>query len=164
LLFAVLTALLFVSAGAGRAQSIDDEAHRIGQTLQCPVCEGHSVAESPSQLATQMRAVIREKLSAGESDQQISQYFVDRYGESVLRIPPRSGFTAIAWIVPYLALALAVVFLVQTVRRRKHAAVPTTPGAVSPDPSRATPGDASLDPYLEEVDRTYDQVRDEALR
>ncbi len=142
----------FVFASPGRAQSVDDEAHRIGQTLQCPVCEGQSVAESHSQLATQMRTVIREKLTAGENERQITQYFVDRYGESVLRMPPRSGFTAIAWIVPYLAVALAVFFLVRTVGWRKR-----TPPPVAPS-------DPALDTYLEEVDRSYDQVRDEALR
>ena len=148
-------AVLTLWPSAANAQSIDDEAHRIGQNLQCPVCEGHSVAESPSQLATQMRGVIREKLAAGENEQQITEYFVDRYGESVLRIPPRSGFTVVAWIVPYLALALAVFFVVRTVRRSRQA----------PPVSAAAPaGDASLDSYLEEVDRTYAQVRDEALR
>ncbi len=139
----------------GHAQSIDDEAHRIGQKLQCPVCEGLSVAESPSQLATQMRQVIREQLAAGENEEQITRYFVDRYGESVLRAPPRSGFTAIAWIVPYLALALAVVSLARTVSRRQRG---PTPAAAR----NAT--DATLNAYLEEVDRTYEQVRDEALR
>ncbi len=153
--FAVLLlagGVLAFNARPAHAQSIDEEAHRIGQTLQCPVCEGLSVAESPSQLATQMRTVIREKLAAGETEEQITRYFVDRYGESVLRVPPRSGFTAIAWIVPYLALALAAFFLVRTVGRRRH------------DTAPAAGSDAALDSYLEEVDRDYRQVRDKALR
>jgi cytochrome c-type biogenesis protein CcmH len=155
---AVLAALMLpLSAGQTLAQSVDDETRRIAQDLQCPVCEGLSVADSPSQLAVQMRTVIREKLTAGEGEDQIRQYFVDRYGETVLRVPPRSGFTAIVWIAPYIVLGVAVVFLVTTLRRRKGPAVPQErPAATGTDPA--------LDAYLEEVDRTYQRVRDEALR
>jgi cytochrome c-type biogenesis protein CcmH len=152
-----LVLLLAIWPLPAHAQSIDDETRRIAQELQCPVCEGLSVADSPSQLAVQMRTVIRDKLTAGEREEQIRAFFVDRYGETVLRVPPRSGFTAIAWIAPYVALGLAFLFLFTTLRRRRG------PAAV-PEPLPAAAEDASLDPYLEAVDRDYQRVRDEALR
>jgi cytochrome c-type biogenesis protein CcmH len=142
--------------GQASAQSIEDESRRIAQELQCPVCEELSVADSPSQLAVQMRTIIRDKVAAGEGEEQIRQYFVERYGETVLRVPPRSGFTAMVWIVPYMVLGLAVMFLVVTLRRR------TQP--VAGERLATSAADPSLDPYLEEVDRTYQRVRDEALR
>jgi cytochrome c-type biogenesis protein CcmH len=156
-LAALAVLMLATAPSVAQGQSVDDEARRIGQELQCPVCEGLSVADSPSQLAVQMRTVIREKLAAGEGEAQIRQYFLDRYGETVLRVPPRSGFTAIVWIAPYVALALAIAFLVATLRRRKAPA----PAQAPPLPNET---DDSLDPYLDEVDRDYQRVRDEALR
>jgi cytochrome c-type biogenesis protein CcmH len=56
-----------------RADALDDGVRRIGLQLQCPVCQGKNVADSPSGLATDMRSVMRTKLSAGESDQQIRE-------------------------------------------------------------------------------------------
>jgi len=142
------------SAAAQTASGRDpsDETRRIAQELQCPICEGLSVADSPSQLAVGMRGVIREKVEAGETRDQILAYFVDRYGENILMEPPRNGFTTIAWVAPYIALLATLAFLGWKLRRRKSSA--TVPAIE----------DASLDPYLEEVDRTYDAVRDEAIR
>ena len=70
-------------------RNLDDEALEIGAMLRCPICQNVSVAFSPSQLAVQMRGVIRQKLEAGETREQIIQYFVDRYGESILLEPPK---------------------------------------------------------------------------
>ncbi len=134
------------------AQGIEDEARAIARELQCPVCQGLSVADSPSDLATQMRGVIREKLQAGESREIIVSYFTERYGETILMTPPRSGFTAVAWIAPYGALLMGIGILVWTVRRRSRMAREEQ----APDPGLA--------PYLEAVDRTFDRVQDEALR
>src|SRR5205823_8908471 len=125
------------------AQAYDEQAWRIALELQCPICQGQSVAESNSQLAIQMRALIREKLAAGESRDAILQFFVDRYGENVLMSPRLGGFRAVAWVAPYVGLLAAIGFLVWVVRRRGSA-------------ERAAPaGDVPLDPYLAEVDSAF---------
>lgn len=107
-LLVVALGLLIVSAFLGGAplanRSLDDEALEIGKRLQCPVCQNLAVAYSPSPLAEQMREIIRAKLQAGETREQIIQYFVDRYGEGILWEPPQSGWNLIAWRVPILAL------------------------------------------------------------
>lgn len=150
---AALGLVLWTLATLGaHAQTNDEQAWRIAQELQCPVCQGQSVAESNSQLAIQMRALIREKLAAGESRDAILQFFVERYGEPVLMAPRLGGFNAVAWIAPYAGLAAAVAFLIWAVRRRGQ----------SERPEAAT--DAPLDRYLAEVDATFDRVRDEPLR
>ena len=111
--------LLLVSAPyAGADDPLAKQAIDIGKHLRCPVCENLSVADSPSQLAEQMRGIIREKLEAGEPKEQIIQYFVDRYGESVLLEPPKQGFTLLIWWGPALILALALVVVVLSIRRR----------------------------------------------
>ncbi|MPZ13651.1 MAG: cytochrome c-type biogenesis protein CcmH [Chloroflexi bacterium] len=146
----LLVAIVLVPRAA--AQGVDEEARTIAKQLQCPVCEGISVADSPSPLATQMREVIREKLAAGEGREEILRYFAERYGETVLGSPPIRGFTAIAWVMPYLGLLAAVGFVVWAVRRR------------SGDPLPKESVDPSLDRYVEEVDRVFNRVRDEPLR
>ena len=147
--FFILHSSFFIRPGA---EAVEDEARAIARELQCPVCQGLSVADSPSELATQMRGVIRERLQAGESREAIVGYFVDRYGETILLTPPRSGFTAIAWIAPYGALLVGIGILLWATRRRSQ------PSGEEP------PVDPGLAPYLDAVDRTFDHVQDEALR
>lgn len=112
----VVTLLLVAVARVALADPLDDETRRIGKQLQCPVCSGASVAESPSDLAGQMRAVIRAKLQAGESEQQIVGYFVERYGDSVLVQPPRRGVGLLVWLAPVAMLAIGAVLLWRLLR------------------------------------------------
>jgi len=148
----VLLVVMGLAVGIVYADSIDDRARRIGQEIQCPVCQGLSVADSPSQLAGQMRGIIRTKLEAGEDRDAILTYFVERYGESVLLAPPRSGLAIIIWLVPYVGGlgALALVFWIIHHRR-----------STASKPERSDP---SLDAYLEEVDRAAETMRSQPLR
>jgi cytochrome c-type biogenesis protein CcmH len=106
LLAPVCAVLLLVSALAPvvLADTLDDGVRRVGKQLQCPICSGATVADSPSDLAGQMRGVIRTKLQAGESDQQIVDYFVERYGDGVLIEPPRRGISLLVWVAPVIVL------------------------------------------------------------
>lgn len=151
--FAAVGAVLamFLVASFARADTIDDQALGIARDLQCPICQGLSVADSPSQLAVQMRGVIREMLQAGESRDAIMEYFAERYGESVLMSPPRGGFTAFVWIAPYFAVAAAVAVAAWVIMGRTG-------------PVRAATADSGLDGYLDEVDHTYGELRDRPLR
>jgi cytochrome c-type biogenesis protein CcmH len=110
-LIVALSALVLLAGRAVYADAIDDETRRIGKQLQCPVCSGASVADSPSDLAGQMRNVIRSKLEAGEGESQIISYFVERYGDGVLIEPPRHGFTLAVWLAPIGALAAGAFLL-----------------------------------------------------
>ena len=102
---------------------LTQEMLRIGDELQCPVCAGQSVAYSNSQLAAEMRVQIMEQLRAGADEATIKQYFVDRYGEVVLREPLRTGLNLWLWRMPVLGLfaGLAILgwMLMQTNRNRR---------------------------------------------
>src|SRR5205085_2130875 len=87
-------------------------ARDIARQLQCPICENNSVLDSPSDLARDMRDQIHEQLAAGKSRDDIMRYFVDRYGEGILREPPKQGFTLLVWIGPIIALAIAAAVVV----------------------------------------------------
>src|SRR6186997_3175590 len=78
-------------AERARARSADTaleaRTSAVAATLRCPVCQGESIQESPSALAQQMRAVVRDRLRAGHTPDQIRAYFVSRYGEWILLEP-----------------------------------------------------------------------------
>ena len=85
-------------------QQVDD----VGSQLKCPVCQGESVATSSATLAGQMRVVIRQQLQAGQSEQQVLQYFAARYGNQILLTPPQQGFNLLAWLIPVAMLLLCM--------------------------------------------------------
>ncbi len=95
-------------------QTLDQRVKAVASQLKCPVCQGESVADSPSTLAQQMRGVIRQQLQAGKSEQEVIQYFQASYGASIVWSPPWQGFSLLAWLVPMALLlggAIALVFV-----------------------------------------------------
>ena len=97
-------------------ESLDQRVHDVASQLKCPVCQGESVADSPSTISQQMRGVIRQQLQQGQSEQQIIQYFVSRYGSNILWSPPKQGFTMLAWIIPIAILLGGAILLVLVLR------------------------------------------------
>jgi cytochrome c-type biogenesis protein CcmH len=114
-----LVALLAVPLLA-RADALDDGVRRVALQLQCPVCEGESVADSPSGLAGDMRALIRTRLSAGASDQQILDEFVASYGDGILTEPPKHGISLGVWLGPTIGIILGTLLLVTLLRSWRH--------------------------------------------
>ena len=102
--------------GDSDVPDIERRAQRLNETIMCPVCPGESIDQSANPLAGQMRAIVDEKLNDGWTDRQIEDFFVERYGASVLLQPPAQGFSLAAWVVPPVAFALAVVSLLLTLR------------------------------------------------
>lgn len=106
-----------LAAGEG----LDAQTHALATELRCPVCQNLSVADSPSEMARQMRELVRERLQQGERPEAVKAYLVERYGEWILLVPPRRGFGLLAWVTPFLALgggiAGAVLLLRRWVRR-----------------------------------------------
>ena len=117
LLLALLVALWL--PGALYAEGPYDQQMRdIAAGLQCPICQGQSVLDSNSQLATQMRQLILEKLEAGESKEAIVKYLIDRYGEGILMDPPKRGFTLGIWLGPVVVLVVGLAIVAGTLRGR----------------------------------------------
>src|SRR5229473_4855413 len=106
----------FTILTAARNETLDQRVHDVASQLKCPVCQGESVADSPSTISQQMRGVIRQQLQQGQSEQQIIQYFVSRYGSNILWSPPKQGFTMLAWIIPIAILLGGAILLVLVLR------------------------------------------------
>jgi cytochrome c-type biogenesis protein CcmH len=127
---------ILVWAGAGSVLAsggpdLEDQVREIASQLRCVVCQNLSVADSPSDLAKEMRNLVREHLQGGKSPEEIQAYFVSRYGEYVLLSPPKSGFNLVVWGLPFLAIAAGggVVYLVA---RRWTGQAPASRPAVDP--------------------------------
>jgi cytochrome c-type biogenesis protein CcmH len=104
-------------APAVSAQTLDDRVYAVARQLMCPVCQGQTVAESDSTLAAEMKTIIRQKLEAGETPDQILRYFVDQFGDGVLAEPRPRGAGFLLYLAPPLALAAGVAIAAAAIRR-----------------------------------------------
>lgn len=122
-----LALAIAVAVALTGSPSATDRARALDLQLRCPVCQGVSIADSPSESAAQMRAVVRERLAAGASDDEITAYFVARFGTWVLLAPPGDGFGALLWVVPGASMLAGAMVLVWRARRRPIAGAGTEP-------------------------------------
>lgn len=111
--------------------TMDPKVAEVARELRCPICQGLSVAVSPTELATQMRALIADKLAAGESPEDIKAYFTTKYGDWILLRPKREGFTWLVWLLPVAGLlggGVAVVFFTRrSIQRKEDSVVQESP-------------------------------------
>lgn len=89
----------------------------VASQLRCPVCQGLSIQDSPSDLSQSMRAVVREQLAQGKTPEQVKAYFVSKYGEWILLAPSAHGFNLLAYAVPLLVVLGGGAGIVIAVRR-----------------------------------------------
>jgi cytochrome c-type biogenesis protein CcmH/NrfF len=95
---------------------IDRQTRELSSQLRCVVCQGVSLQDSPSQLAQEMRAIVREKLEEGLTPAEVKIYFVERYGEWVLLQPDPKGFNLLVYILPVAMLMGGAGFVFYTAR------------------------------------------------
>ena len=145
------------------APDLEDQTRAISTELRCVVCQNLSVADSPSEMAQQMRAIVREQLQAGKSPDQIKEFFVSKYGEWVLLKPRTTGFSVLLWTLPYVVLVLGVVaalWLVHRWTRRKKTTQPTSVSTLASGEARAE----LLHETIEEPDLEDSSARAQLLR
>ncbi len=99
---------------------LEARARSLSSGFRCLVCQNESIDESGAGLAKDLRILIRERLVKGDSDEQVTNFVVDRYGDYVLLRPRFNGSTAVLWLLPFAAVAGGAMFLF---RRRRVAAV-----------------------------------------
>ncbi|UCC61980.1 MAG: cytochrome c-type biogenesis protein CcmH [Anaerolineae bacterium] len=136
-----LLLLIGLLSGLAVAQGevTDDEVNAVAKELYCPICENTPLDVCGTQACKDWRALIRQQLRDGWTEEQILDYFVANYGPQVLAQPPVSGFTVLVWVLPVVGLAGGGVFLWQRLRRWQahRPAVEAAPGdaasGVSPE-------------------------------
>jgi cytochrome c-type biogenesis protein CcmH len=94
------------------------KAKALMDTLRCLVCQGQAIADSDAEMAGDMRALVRERIGAGESPAQVRKWLIERYGDYVTYDPPLSWATAPLWIAPLLLLVAGIFVARRTFTRR----------------------------------------------
>ena len=127
------SATAIVRQEAGRAtvppapadSALEAMTTQLAAELRCPVCQGNSIQDSPSELAQEMRDVIRDQLRSGKTPDEVRAYFEDKYGEWILLAPRAEGFNLVVYVAPLVAMLIGGAIVWRSVRRW------TTPPAAS---------------------------------
>ena len=121
--------------------ALEQRARALSQNLRCLVCRNESIDESNADLARDLRVLVRERLVAGDTDDEVIDFVVARYGEYVLLNPPATGSTLILWLSGPALLLFAAGLAFVYIRRRKE---------VSPTAELSAAEKARLDKILSE--------------
>jgi cytochrome c-type biogenesis protein CcmH len=105
--------------------ALETRARAISATLRCLVCQNESIDDSNADLARELRLIVRERLVAGDSDDEVLQYLVDRYGEYVLLKPVFASHTLVLWAAAPLVLVIGGIAIVIAARRKRAMSEPT---------------------------------------
>ena len=116
LVVVVVGALSVAAFGTRHAPTAQDRVTSISRTVKCPTCQGESAAESNAPAAQAIRAEIARLVQEGETDEQIRTSFAGRY-DDILLTPPTTGVSLLVWVLPVVALAVAVAGLAIAFRR-----------------------------------------------
>lgn len=101
--------------------ALETRAREISKHLRCLVCQNQSIDDSDADLAHDLRVLVRERLTAGDSDEQVIRFIAARYGDFVLLKPPFEPATWLLWLGPAAVLLASAGGIVIAARRRKHA-------------------------------------------
>lgn len=126
-LLAALAFAAFAALGALGALGADQQSPadsvleartaEVAAQLRCPVCQGLSIQDSPSELSQQMRSVVKDQLRAGKSPDEVKAYFISKYGEWILLEPKPKGFNVLVYAMPILLVAVGLGWIVLAVRK-----------------------------------------------
>jgi cytochrome c-type biogenesis protein CcmH len=133
----LLPVLVLLIAQPAQAAGVDEQvladpareaqARTIMQDLRCLVCQNQSIDDSNADMAADLRAVVRERVLAGDTPAQIYDYMVARYGDWILMRPPVNQGTWILWLMPALLIVLGLAAISVFLRRSRAAAQPVAP-------------------------------------
>jgi cytochrome c-type biogenesis protein CcmH len=114
--------------------ALEGRARALSRELRCMVCQNQSIDDSEAPLARDLRILVRERLTSGDSDPQVIDFLVARYGEFVLLKPRFEWHNAVLWLTPAAALIAGAIAMVAAIRRRRAAPAGIAP--LSPDEER----------------------------
>ncbi|WPZ36018.1 cytochrome c-type biogenesis protein [Thalassobaculum sp. OXR-137] len=104
--------------------ALEARARTLSAEVRCLVCQNQSIDDSNAELARDLRLLVRERLLAGDSDQQVLDFLVARYGPFVLLEPPKTESTLILWYGPAVLLGLGAIAVIVAFARRRRSAGP----------------------------------------
>ena len=124
-LFIFVFSLFFITAqntikeNNVKTDYVTNKTREIGQNIRCLVCQNQSIDDSSSQIAQDLRILIKEKIETGSTDKEIYEYLSNRYGDYILLNPPLKTNTILLWFLPFIILILGL-FLVMKVLKKSR--------------------------------------------
>ena len=103
---------------------LDARTAAVASQLRCPVCQGLSIQDSPSELSQQMRAVVKDQLRAGKTPDEVKAYFISKYGEWILLEPKPHGFNILVYAMPIALVVVGLAVIAVAVRKWTQPANP----------------------------------------
>jgi len=113
--------------------ALERRTRELASQLRCPVCQGLSIQDSPTELAQDMKAVVREQLAQGKSEEEVTAYFVEKYGEWILLQPKAEGFNLTVYLLPVFSLVLGGGVVAMGIRRWTRNAPPASDEPLEPE-------------------------------
>lgn len=151
LLALILFGLTLGSVKAQNPTPSDNEVNAIAKQLYCPVCENIPLDVCPTQACAQWRELIREKLAAGWSEQQIKDYFAAQYGDRVLAQPPTRGLNWVVYILPPVLFMVGAYLVFRALKSRERKTFESDPVTQSLPEGE--------DPYLSQLEAELEERR-----
>ena len=99
---------------------VNNEIREISQNVRCLVCQNQSIDESNSELAKDLKILIKEKLILGDSDEEIYGFLKERYGDYILLKPPLNLNTVILWFLPFTVLIFGSILIFKIIKSNKR--------------------------------------------
>ena len=152
-LIVLITSLVLLVSACIREEDItlEQRAHQLSGELMCLVCDGQTIDGSSAQIAIDMRLKVRELLEEGNTNAEIREYFVVRYGEEILAAPSGSGFNLLALIVPVVIVVGAIGIALFTIKNMRDSSLKKQTAAGTSE--AVSEYESDLDDYLAKVDR-----------
>jgi cytochrome c-type biogenesis protein CcmH len=146
---AILFALLLATSGCIREEDItlEQRAHQLAAQLMCPVCDAQTIDGSSAQISQDMRLKVRELLDRGDTNAEVKDYFVLRYGPEILAAPDGSGFNLLAWIVPVFIVVGGVGIALFAIKNMRKSGIRAQKNEINVDDKDG------LSEFLAQVDR-----------
>ena len=107
--------------------ALEARARHISKGLRCLVCQNQSIDDSDASLAKDLRVIVRERITAGDSNDQVETHVVSRYGDFVLLKPPFNMTTLVLWLSPLLLFICGTIAIIRFFRRKKKVTTTFTP-------------------------------------
>ena len=160
LLMGVFISLLVLPAAAQDVETdepvlrevSDDEVNEVAKDLYCPVCENTPLDVCPTKACADWRELVRTKLASGETKQDVFDYFVLQYGDSALARPPKKGINFILWLLPFIAVALGLIFFARYMKGLRQDE-PAGETATSASSVQAVSPESAPDDYASRVEQ-----------
>lgn len=147
----LLAAIVALPVMAQDSSVSDDQVNEVARDIYCPVCENTPLDVCQTQACADWRELIRTKLAAGDSKEDVFEYFARQYGDGVLANPPSRGVSLVVlWVLPVVVILFGLLFFVRYMQRLRSAA----PQAAAPAPTTpvAAPSKPAPDDYLARIE------------